>query len=244
MTLTTRCARAIGTTMVLFSPLVVQAQDFNPTGTWGNVPAGVTFGGSGIPGPVMTTEVGSIGPRLTLGASQRYDNPALTKNGAGTYFYTPGADACTAPLPAVCPAPGYAKWNFNYAVTGDDIASYEYRLFYSLTPIGTPDHLWLDFQPGFVFPSFTVPLQNSLNLGMAALDQVPGAPNFDPSTAGTYRFALVAYDVGTDIERGRVAIALSTTTVPEPTTVSMLALGAIAMLAVAHRRRRSGTIAA
>jgi hypothetical protein len=90
-----------------------------------------------------------------------------------------------------------------------------------------------------VYPSFTIPLQNSLNLGMPSLDQIPGVPNFNPSTAGTYRFALIAYTAGTDIERARVAIALSTTTVPEPSSLALVGLGAAALLLVARRRGAS-----
>lgn len=65
--------------------------------TFGPLPA-ATFGGTGIPNSAVSiTRVvnPSGGGDLTLGltAHQRYDNPAVTNNGAGTFFAGAGNDS-------------------------------------------------------------------------------------------------------------------------------------------------------
>ena len=110
---------------------IAQAQ-ITPSGTFQPLPGDVNFSGSGIPGPVMGTTLGN-GVRLYLGASQRFGNPALGNNGAGTYYASAGGDVLNA-------QPTFAQWNFNFFIGGDantspldGFGAYDYRLFYDFT---------------------------------------------------------------------------------------------------------------
>lgn len=226
------------TAILSASPFMLTAQSATPMGTFMSAPApGVTFGGAGIPGPVMQAQVfvqptGALGPLLTLGASPRYDNAPLTTDGKGTYFAQAGADACTPLANASCPRPGYARWNFNFAVTGENRDLYTYTLFYSLTPLGS------SAIPALSGPVLS-PWQGSLNLGMAFLDQDgAGGVSFSPDAAGTYKFSLIATPTMNDLPPTEVAIAVVTTsTVPEPGTVALVGAGMVLLLGVGRRRR-------
>ena len=77
---------------------------------------GATFGGTGIP----TTEVaissqfvdGDVEITVAMSATQRYSNPVVTNDGAGTYFATTGSNFGGA---GESPTEG-AHWNFNYYI--------------------------------------------------------------------------------------------------------------------------------
>ena len=93
--------------------------------TFGALPQ-ATFGGSGIPNTsVAITNVDYQGGAITLGlsAAQRFSNPVVTDDGAGTFFATAGADTLNG-------QPTYAMWNFNayFSYTGTaPVARYRLR---------------------------------------------------------------------------------------------------------------------
>ena len=222
--------------IVALSASSAAAQFITPTGTFSaTLPPGVTFGGSGIPGPVMTTSLNNV--ELVIGASQRSDNAALTNNGAGTYFAVSGTDISSTPVA------NSARWNFNYAITGTQRLAYNYRVFYDFNPAAgnTQNQASYGFfnLPSALLdvPVVGVPSQNSLNLGMAFLSgpAVPGfltppPVSFSALADGTYSFALVAYTPGISnnginpyaTEVGRVAMDVNMSAVPEPSTYAQI----------------------
>ncbi len=210
-------------------------------------PADVTFGGSGIPGPVRIATVGAPGRTvdLILGASPRFDNPVLLNNGTDTYYATAGQDASSTPVPF------YAKWNFNFYIGGPGVGLFNYFLFYDFDPAPSNGGLGSLYLAGDVLRG---PVQNSWNLGMNFLSS-PLTPDitlpaytetgfFDPNAAGTYRFALAAIDrtstsltpAGTVI----IDVVVAGTAVPEPESVTLVAAGLVGLIGAARMRGRLG----
>lgn len=216
-----------------------------PLGTYANSRSGTTTFGSptnSIPGPGWYTTTAS-GAKLSLGASQRYDNPTVTDNGLGTYFAEAGNDAstpasgCGANSPG-CSVAGWAKWNFNFAVENRQSA-FKYVLYVDLNPLaGTAFN---------TLYSFTIPStpstaqQGSENLGSF------GPTLFDPNAGGEYTFVLAEF-ANTVTETSNLAnanayVAMNVSTVPEPSTYALMASGLAALAIVARRRRRPSIIA-
>ena len=96
-----------------------------PAGTFGSLPAN-SFGGSGIPTNAVM-KGGNHGVVIGLSATQRYSSPALTNDGAGTFFATPGYST-GAPVNV-----GFADWNFDYFVGSATNHDY-FTLFVDLDP--------------------------------------------------------------------------------------------------------------
>ncbi len=237
---------------VLFGAAVLaapglDAQAITPHGDFGPQPF-ITFGGSGIPNDwVLTNSGGSLdGLLLGLTAHQRYDNPALTNDGAGTFFAGPGIDSHNP-----SPADPYALWNWGWYIGGANVSSFGYRFYYDFNPAAgndRSDHGFIDWAVGTVDDE----RQNSWNNGMDFLASTsanvpgiliwspPGHGAFDPMAEGQYSFMLEAYsDNGVVGSVGMlVQVGDPTSTVPEPATMTLLVTG-LAGLAASRRRKKA-----
>lgn len=213
--------------------------------TYGPQPT-FTFGGTGIPNDhvVTNSNAGSLQVLLGLAASQRCGpvdcNPPLTNDGANKFFALSGTDGNP-------PSPGnpYATWNFDFYVGGANVANYSYLLKYDFNPVVGNS----DFGALFIAP---VPDQDSWNLGMDFLSPPPFIPGlvfppafgpFDPNVSGEYEFTFEAINPVTQSIAASineyVEVGSPNSTVPEPGTMSMLAVGLVGMTFVGKRRRKN-----
>lgn len=238
-----RAVAALVSLAFIAAPLAGQV--ITPHGDFGPQPT-MTFGGSGIPTDWVLTNsnAGQVGVTLALTAHQRYDNPALTNDGAGTFQAGSGIDTNA-------PSPGdpYALWNWGWYVGGTNLSSFGYRFYYDFNPaVGNDrsDHGLVEWGVGMV----TGVQQNSWNNGMDFLTldfSVPGvitwtSPSFgafDPSVSGEYTYLLEMFsDNGVIGSVGMAVRVGDISTVPEPATMTLLATG-LAGMAAARRKRRS-----
>jgi PEP-CTERM motif-containing protein len=243
----TRAISAMLTAFLIVATSVPSAQaQIVPTGAFGAQPA-MTFGGTDIPNSwVMTnSNSGALGVLLGLTATQRYSNPAVTNDGAGTFFAPAGHDL----TPGA--GPNYAKWNFDWYFGGDNLFNYNYSLYYDFDPAAGNDVGDEGSTNPVGFAEFicaisggefcaTPPYQDSYNLGMTFLTPPAAHPTFDPDAAGQYTFAIVASDLnGGEVARTAIQVDVGNASVtPEPATMSMMAFGLVGMAGMASRRRR------
>lgn len=199
----------------------VHAITINPTGTFFGVYGPPTYGGTGINnGTNQVTQAGNL--TLSMSATPRFDNPALTNNGAGTFNALPGGDGAHG-------QPGWAMWNFNFYVSG--VANGQNtRLYYDLNgAIGNDVSTFINFG--------SANGQDSWNLGMNFL----GGAGFNPNLTGvSYDFALVTYNSdGSEYARSAIQVNVgpsNTNGAPDGgSTAALAALGLLGLLAIKSR---------
>jgi hypothetical protein len=214
-----------------------------------------TFGGTGIPNDYVAVasqfEDGNNLITVALAASQRYGNPALTNDGAGTFFATTGANTLGAPLGA----PLGATWNWNYFIKVEGLngatpilADYDITLFYDFNPAldNGPSGLGrINITNGILgssTPAATL-VEGSQNLlfgflatalpGLVTPPTSGGFTTFNPNATGEYNFAIQVSRDGWGVENVRMDVQV----VPVPAAAWLFggALGALGWL-----RRRHG----
>lgn len=236
------CSLALGTALSS-SAISVSYDTFGQTDD--------TFGGSGIPNnAVATTTIqdGAATINLGLTAHQRYDNPALINDGAGTFTANAGSNA-KGPNNIVG-----ALWNFAWDidVSGALPASYQFTLLYDFNPAaGTSEsahgsinlsHLLygsLDGSENLLFSFLDGTTPNGA-LAQAVGLTAPPSGSFDPNVNGEYTFALIASQGGNELGRSAIRVNVvggTSASVPDGgATAILLGLGFAGLFAFRKAR--------
>lgn len=216
--------------------------------TFGPLPQ-ATFGGQGIPNTEVAASTQIVDGVNTLtiamSATQRFSNPALGNDGAGTYFATPGSNFGGNGESST----EGALWNFNFYMSIDGpnspaLADYQIDLFYDFDPgADTPlNELGRGDVTNVILTDPNVPattpllegsqnlLFNFLALDIPGLQDSPQFAGFDPNALGEYSFALqVSRADGLFLDSVAIDVV-----VPAPASAALLVAGG---LMTARRRR-------
>lgn len=208
-----------------------------------------TFGGQGIPNDEVAVSRqffdGDNIITVAMSATQRFSNPALTNDGAGTYFATTGSNFGGNNESGT----EGALWNFNYYIMVEGLngalpvlADYQIDLFYdfdtaldnappSLGSINVTNAILAGSNPSSTLE------EGSQNLLFGFLaNPVPGfisppAGAFDPNALGEYNFGIQVTRAGWSVE----TVAMDVQVIPEPTSLVFLAVAGVVAI---NRRRR------
>ncbi|MEM6799637.1 MAG: PEP-CTERM sorting domain-containing protein [Planctomycetota bacterium] len=223
------------------------------------------FGGDGIPNDSVAASKqvidGDTTITIALSATQRFSNPPLTDDGAGTYFATPGSNFGGEPEGVLTDTEG-ALWNFNFFIDvdgpGAEIKNYQVVLLYDFDTGVDTDFSSLgviDVTAGIlaaealavlngdpVVPTTRVEGSENLLFGFLAtsvpgLVTPPAGLSFDPGVAGEYTFAIGVSKPGPPgfgfpIE----SVAIDVVVVPEPATASLAGFAMMGLLGARRRR--------
>jgi hypothetical protein len=213
------------------TPLAPTYDTFGPLTT-------ANWSGTGNPNdPVAITTIQSGNSTVTLGlaAQQRYFNPPLGNNGAGTYYATPGQNNGLGSS-----AFQGSTWNFDFYFDSTG-GNFTYKLMY-----GTDASALVSVDPTLIGDNGPTPNhggQNSENLLFPLWGNsssfVANTLPFSPYATGVYIFELVAYNAdGRAV--GSTAINVNVGSVPDvASTAGLLGLGIVGLMLVNSRRNRS-----
>ncbi|MGY6412012.1 MAG: hypothetical protein ACXIUV_13440 [Alkalilacustris sp.] len=222
-----------------------QASSVTPTfDEFGQLSA-ATFGGSGIPNDNVAISRLTVGEQtLTLGltAHQRFASPALTNDGAGTFFARPGNATLNDGS-----SDNTAAWNFAWyaSVNTGSISDFDIKLYWDIDPgVGTPIlELGSVGVPGefcwwgcfSVQPSSEGSQNLSFNL-FPFENQTKQSPDFsggfDQFALGEYSFLMTASRDGHE-----TSVGINVNVIPVPAALPLLA-GGISLLGLMGWRRR------
>lgn len=202
-----------------------------PHGTFGTL-SGTEFGGDGIPNDaVMISSFGDV--TLGITATPRFGSPALTNDGAGTFYAGIGESA-----------PGLSLWNFSYFIGGTGLANFSYRLVYDLDPASGNGGLGALENNFFGFAGYEDSQNSGFNFLASDISGFVTAPTyagFDPNANGVYSFGLQQFNAQGELANWvgmDVVVGTPTETVPEPATMTLLATGLVG-LAASRRKKKS-----
>ena len=226
--------------LVLTSILLTTGSVVFATSTFGTL-SDFTVGTGNPNNAFQITTIVNGANTITLGlqAQQRYNNPVLANNGAGTYYADPGANYGTPATPTTPGTPSNFKgstWNFDFYLDAT-AGSYTYKLFY-----GLDGSALLSFDPTLVSDNKATPLnhggQNSDNLLFSNFGGVLNTLSFDPNANAIYDFELVAYN-NDNAAIGSSAIKVVVGTVHFVTSTGiLLGLGFVGLMVFGIRQNR------
>jgi len=220
-------------TALLLSVIAITAQAAPTYDTFGTL-ADATFGGTGIPNnavAISTIQDGDNTITIGLTATQRYSNPAVINDGAGTFTAQAGTSG------------GLATWNFNYYINiagGGTFADYKMDMYYDFDPAQGNTNLGRFSYSEVYFGTFgpgTTLIQDSQNLAFGwltisdldvfsdGLGIYPPNGTFDPYAIGEYSFKLDITNTASYALVGSVAIDVNTVAVPVPGAILLGGLG-------------------
>jgi hypothetical protein len=256
-----RLLGVVGTLLIIVSTLMVSRMAMATTvyDDFGPFP-NADFGGTGIPNDSVaaSTQIvdGNVLITLAMSATQRFFNPALTNDGAGTYFAGTGSNFGG---PGSSSTLEGALWNFNTYMKieckpGETCASTPKLTDYQID-------LYYDFNPAAAFSLSNmgkIDVTASLGSSTSALEQgsenlmfgylasdwnVPGtlvltAPTdttvFDPNAIGEYQFYIEVNGGGLSAIE---SVAIEVHTVPVPPAVWLFASGLLGLVSIARRKK-------
>lgn len=221
----------------LFATSSLMAISIDPTyTTFGTL--NVSFGGTGIPNDavaISSVQIGSSTITLGLTAHQRYSNPAVQNDGAGTFWAISGGDIFSGSNSNA----NYARWNLGYYANIDpNISGASVRLYYDKNPGLDTDVT--------TYRTLAEPTNTSDNLayGGSFFGFSWGFPSgtFNPSAVGEYSFALVVLQNGTELARTAINVNVNETghapVLPVPDGGLNIALLGFALAGLVGLRRR------
>ncbi|MEZ5566557.1 MAG: VPLPA-CTERM sorting domain-containing protein [Gammaproteobacteria bacterium] len=210
---------------------------------------GANFGGSGIPNDSVAIssqfEDGANTITVAMNATQRYSNPVVTNDGAGTFFAGTGSNTGGNNESSTTGA----LWNFNYYIDvvgpGAKLADYQINLYYDFNPAfdNGPANLGVVNVTNAILGSanpLVTNAQGSENLMFGYLaTTIPGVltppsgafTSFNPNATGEYNFAIQVSRAGWAVEQVRMDVQV----IPVPAAVWLFG-SAIGMLGWLRRR--------